>query len=423
MSSGVEADIALDAAVVLTLGLNRALGRAAGLGAAGAGALAALAAAQAAARQGAIDELERYDRAIRDVLDRNARIAALAESRREVEQRFGVRPGVLPEPLTIAAQPAGELAAWSARTDAAIDAAERELSRRVAAAVADRIFETPAAGLTSDVGRREPRHPPEPAEAAKATEATEATEAAKAVEAAATPEVAKIAETLRRVLSRLPPDTAAADYEHVTEAAGRVARAATPSAAEGLLTEVRLRVQRATENTRRRRDELARLAAEEEAREQEEAERQYVLDAITTAFTDMGYEVDAGFETLTAEAGEVLLTRDEWPLHAVKMRLDDASQIRAALLRTEAPRGDDERRLDAEREQQWCAAFEEARARLAAAGVGSDVRWRLEPGLQQLPVAAAPRAARRTAAAKAKERHAPPGGEPPGGGRHDPGHR
>jgi hypothetical protein len=141
----------------------------------------------------------------------------------------------------------------------------------------------------------------------------------------------------------------------------------------------------------------------------------------------MGYEVDAGFETLTAEAGEVLLTREEWPLHAVKMRLDDASQIRAALLRTEAPRGDDERRLDVEREQQWCAAFEEARARLAAAGVGSDVRWRLEPGLQQLPVAADPRAARRTAAAKAavkaKERHAQPGGERPRGGRPDGEHR
>jgi len=415
MSSGVEADIALDAAVVLTLGLNRALGRAAGLGAAGAGALAALAAAQAAARQGAIDELERYDRAIRDVLDRNARIAALAESRREVEQRFGVQPGVLPEPLAIAAQSAGELAAWSARTDAAIGAAERDLSQRVAAAVAGRIFDAPAAGLTSDVGRR----PPEPTEATEASEASEPTEAGAAD---ATPEpvaAPQVAETLRRVLSRLPPDTAASDYQHVSEAAEQVAGAATPSAAEGLLTEVRLRVQRATENARRRRAEFARQAAEQEALEQDEAERQYVLDAITTAFTDMGYEVDAGFETLTAEAGEVLLTREEWPLHAVKMRLDDASQIRAALLRTEAPRGDEERRLDVEREQQWCAAFEEARARLAAAGVGSDVRWRLEPGLQQLPVAAAPRAAWRTAATKAavkaKERHAQPGGGRPDG--------
>ena len=188
----------------------------------------------------------------------------------------------------------------------------------------------------------------------------------------------------------------------MTEAAEQVVRAATQSSAEGLLTEVRLRVQRANENTDRRRAELARQAAERDAREQEEAERQYVLDAITTAFSDMGYDVEAGFETLTARDGEVLLTRAEWPQHAVKMRLDDAAELRASMLRTEPPRSDDERRLDAEREQQWCEAFEQARARLAAAGVRSDVRWRLEPGLQQLPVSEAPRV-RRTAP-KAKER-------------------
>ncbi|HEU5157961.1 MAG TPA: response regulator receiver protein [Streptosporangiaceae bacterium] len=361
MSSGVEADIAIDAAVVLTLGLNRVLGRAAGLGAAGADAFAGFAAARAAAKRGAIDELERYDRAIRDVLDRNARIAALAEARREAERRFGVSAVALPAPLTIAEQSSDELAAWVARADAEIAEAERDLSQRVADAVAGRLFEAPAAGLTSDVASREaPRQPRQPRQ--------------------------ETAETLRRVLSRLPPDTADADYQHVAEAAERVARAATPSAAEGLLTEVRLRVQRAAENARLRRAELARLAAEREAREQEEAEQRYVLDAITAAFTDMGYEVDAGFETLTAHDGEVLLTRDEWPQHAVKMRLDDASQIRAALLRTEAPAGDDERRLDVEREEQWCAAFEEARSRLAAAGVRSDVQWRIEPGLRQLPV-------------------------------------
>jgi hypothetical protein len=406
MSSGVEADIALDAAVVLTLGLNRALGRAAELGAVSTDALAAFAAARAAAKRGAIEELERYDRAIRDVLDRNARIVALAESQRQAEQRFGVRPGAVPKPLTVTAESADELAAWTARADAEIDEAERDLSQRVAAAVAGRIFDSPAAGLTSDVGHREP----------------EAAEPAQPAEPAPDAGPAQSVETLRRVLSRLPPDTAAADYQHVTEAAQRVAGAATPGAAEGLLTEVRLRVQRATEDAGRRRAELARQAAEQEAREQEEAERQYVLEAITSAFTEMGYEVDAGFETLTAEAGEVLLTHDEWPEHAVKMRLDDASQIRAALLRTEAPRSDDERRLDVEREEQWCAAFEEARARLAAAGVGSDVRWRIEPGLQQLPVATTPRArpgAAAEAKVKAKIKARERSRERPGGEQHD----
>jgi hypothetical protein len=392
MSSGVEAEIALDAAVVLTLGLNRAMGHTAGFGAAGADALAAFAAARAAARRGTLDELERYDRAIRDVLDRNARIVALAESQRGAERRFGVRPVPLPEPLTVTTQQPDELAAWCAGVDGAIGEAEQAISRRIADAVTGRLFEAPAAGLTGATGVRGGAH-------ARARERASDEAIVSPRDEAAGPDAAA---TLARVLGRLLPDTAEADHRHVAAAAEEVAGAATPSAAEGLLTEVRLRVQHANENTLRRRAELARRAAEREALEQEAAERRYVLDAITTAFTDMGYEVDSGFETMTARDGEVLFTRDEWPQHAIKMRLDDASQIRAALMRTEAPRGDDERRLDVEREEQWCAAFEEARARLAAAGVRSEVRWRLEPGLQRLPVAAAPRG-RRAARAKAKE--------------------
>ncbi|HEX6467911.1 MAG TPA: response regulator receiver protein [Streptosporangiaceae bacterium] len=396
MSSGVEADIALDAAVIMTLGLNRALGHAAEIGAAGAEALARFAAARAAARRGELDELERFDRAVRDVLDANARIMALAESQRAAEERFDVRPAALPQPLTVDAQSPEELAEWAARTGAAIVEAERALSGRIAEAVAGRLFPAPAAGLTTAVGG-------DPTAEAAATHADAATDA----EAAGAAGRTEVAETLARVIGRLPPDTAEADYRHVTEAAERAVQAATPSAAEGLLTEVRLRVQRANENTERRRAELAREAAEREAREQEEAERRYVLDTITTAFADMGYDVDAGFETMTARDGEVFLTRDEWPQHAIKMRLDDASQLRAAMLRTEPPRGDDDRRLDAEREQQWCAAFENARARLAAAGVRSDVRWRLEPGVQQLPVTETPRRARRPAATAQRQQRRP----------------
>jgi hypothetical protein len=398
MSSGVEVDIALDAALVMTLGLNRALGHAAEIGAAGAQALARFAAARAAARRGELEELERFDRAVRDVLDANARIMALAESQRAAEERFGVRPAALPQPLTVEAQSPEELAEWAARTDAAITEAERALSGRVAEAVAGRLFPAPAAGLTTSVGGG-----PMTEVAAAHADATPA-EPAEAAEGAAGR--AEVAETLTRVIGRLLPDTADADYRSVTEAAARVAEAATPGVAEGLLTEVRLRVQRANENTERRRAELARQAAEREAREQEEAERRYVLDTVTAAFADMGYEVDAGFETMTVRDGAVFLTRDEWPQHAIKMRLDDAGQIRAAMMRTEPPRGDDDRRLDAEREEQWCAAFENARARLAAAGVRSDIRWRLEPGLQQLPVTESPRRARRPAA-RAREHGRP----------------
>jgi hypothetical protein len=384
MSSGVEADIALDAAVVLTLGLNRALGATASLAGSGADALAAFAATRAAAKQRALHEIERYDQAVRGVLDRNARIAALAESQRQAVARRGIKPISLPEPLPLTRQQSDELAAWCAQADAAIAAAERAVSRQIADAVTRTVFASPSARLASDLGGREPVRDHEAEEAPGLTE------------------------TLARVLGRLLPDTTEADHLHVAEAAARVAAATTASEAEGLLSEVRLRVQRANENTERRRADAARQAAEQEARAQAEAEGRYVLDAITSAFTDMGYEVDAGFETMTAQDGEVLLTRGDWPQYAVKMRVDDASQVRAAMLRTEAPNSDEERRLDAEREQQWCDAFDEARARLAAAGVHSDVRWRLEPGRQQLPVTARPTGRRTTPKAKERERHQKP---------------
>jgi hypothetical protein len=378
MSSGVEADIALDAAVVLTLGMNRVLGATAGLAGSGADALASYAAVRAAAQRAALREIEQYDQAIRSVLDRNARIAALAESQRQAVARYGIKAVSLPEPLPLTRQPPAELTAWCAQADAAIGAAEEAVSQRIAEAVSGSLFATPAAGLASDVGTRE-------------TSQDHAGE--------------QTAGELTRVLARLPPDTAEADHRNVAEAAARVAAAATASEAEGLLTEVRLRVQRANENTGRRRAAAAEKVAEREARAQAAAEREYVLDAITSAFAGMGYEVDAGFETLTARDGEVLLTRDDWPQHAVKLRVDDAYQVRAAMLRTEAPRSDEERRLDVEREQQWCDAFEDARARLAAAGVHSDIRWRLEPGAQRLPVTARPAPRRAAAKAKERERH------------------
>jgi hypothetical protein len=209
--------------------------------------------------------------------------------------------------------------------------------------------------------------------------------------------------------------------------------AATPPEAEGLLTELRIRIQRANERTRERRDDRAaaarflreladhpaaptvidplhkvaegirpfddnlraeaiRLLAET----QDRAERGYVATALRDAFGELGYEVDEGFETLTAQNGEAVLTRGDWPQHAVKMRIDDGRQVRMALLRTEPADSDEQRRLDVEREEQWCASFEAARERLAVAGVRADVRWRVEPGQHRLPVTAQRRSAEST---------------------------
>ncbi|GAA2075487.1 response regulator receiver protein [Actinomadura alba] len=381
MSSGVEADIALDAAVVLSLGMNRVLGAAAGMAASGADALAALAEGRAEAREAALREAADYEEAVRATLDVNARIAALDASQRRAAKAHDLSAEVaLPVPLTLSGQSAEELATWCAATGDALSRAEQQISANIAAAVAGQIFTVPAAALQSAL--------PEAGRSGHAEPVTDRDE---------------LARTLARVLSRVLHDTAEADREHIAEAAGRLVAARTASEAEGHLSEVRLRVQAANRHTEAARAEARRLAEERQAEQQAEAERRYVLETIGAAFGELGYEVDIGFETMTAQDGTILLTKGNWPEHAVKMRIDQAeATLRAAMVRDGAPQSEEERRVDIEREREWCDAFEAARARLAAAGVRSDVRWRIEPGRHLLP--SAPEAHRPKARSRQRER-------------------
>ncbi|MEU8801487.1 response regulator receiver protein [Spirillospora sp. NPDC048819] len=357
MSSGIEADVVLDAAVVLSLGMNRVLGRGAGLAGRGAEALAALAEGRAEARAAALAEVETHERALREVVERNARIAALAETGAKIGAEVA-----LPERLQPGEQSAEELTAWCAAADPVLDEAERSLSEHLAAQVTTQIFTAPAEALQADTERSAP--PPRPADDVRAN--------------------------LERIMTRLLPDVAEAERRAVAEAAGLLAGIGTAEEAEGVLQEVRLRIQAANRRTEERRDEERRRAAERDAAEQAEAERRYVLDSITTAFEDLGYEVQAGFETMTAEDGTVTLTKGGWPDHSVRMRVDDAAHVRASMVRERPAQSEDDRRVDVEREREWCEAFEAARDRLAGAGIRSDVAWRLEPGVRELPVSAAP---------------------------------
>jgi hypothetical protein len=387
VSSGVEADIALDAAVIASLGLVRVLGGAAGLAAAGTGVLAGLAEQRAELRTRKLQEIKDHEQAIAEVLDRNARIDALAASARRNDAEIA-----LPAPLEPAERTADELVGWCAETDAALAQAEESLATTIAADATGRIFAAP-----------------EPVRAA-APEAS--------------PPPSALATTMARVLARLLPDTTDDDRRRVTEAAELAAAATTQGEAESRLTEVRLRIQQANESARRRRDDraaaarfLLELKTHPDADDvrarlgevadgarifddalradavrlvgelQHQAEHEYVKRTLREAFEELGYELGEGFETLTAQEGEAVLTRGDWAQHAVKVRVDDARQVRMALLRTEPAESDDQRRLDVEREEQWCASFEAARERLAEAGIHADVRWRVEPGEQRLPVA------------------------------------
>jgi hypothetical protein len=399
VSSGVEADIALDAAVIASLGLVRVMGGAAGLAAAGAGALAALAEGRAEAQAQRLHEAQQLQKTVGEALDRTARIAALAESARWHEVTVD-----LPVPIELAGRSADELTAWISEADARLTAAEESLAVAIAEAATGAIFDAASTSLRANPEERR---------------------------SAAAPRPPASPDDLTRVLKRLAPDAADEDRQAVAEAAEQAVHAPTASEAEGRLTELRIRIQRANERARERRDgraaalrflrelqdhpaaeavrsrlgevadgsrpfdeglraEAARLVEEV----QRQAERGYVADVLREAFGALGYEVGEGFETLTAQNGEAVLTRGDWPQHAVKVRLDDARQVRMALLRIEPAESDEQRRLDVEREEQWCASFDAARERLADAGVHADVRWRVEPGTQQLPVAQRQRSGR-----------------------------
>ncbi|WP_165503199.1 response regulator receiver protein, partial [Actinomadura fibrosa] len=322
----------------------------------------ALAADRAEARAAALAEVETRERALREVVERNARIAALAETRAKLGADVP-----LPAPLTPGEQAPEELTAWCAATDAALDEAERSLSEHLAAEVTARILAVPAEGLTTDTGHGGP--PP--------------------------PRVQHdVHATLERIMTRLLPDAAEAERRAVADAARLLADVGTAEEAEGVLQEVRLRISAANRRTEELRAEERRRAAERDAAEQAEAERRYVLDSITAAFEDLGYDVQSGFETLTADGGTLVLSKGAWPDHSVKMRVDDAAHVRASMVRERPAESEDDRRLDVEREREWCASFEAARERLAGAGIRSDVGWRLEPGVRELPVAAEARQTR-----------------------------
>lgn len=134
-----------------------------------------------------------------------------------------------------------------------------------------------------------------------------------------------------------------------------------------------------------------------------ERENQYVRDALTRALGNLGYEVDQGFGTFTGQGAKLRLVRDQWPEHAVSVVVD-SGEVRAMVIRTESADGDDAARLDVEREQQWCADFDQLRDQVAANGLRLDVQRLVPPGQRHVPVTARRPAERRTAKDRERER-------------------
>ncbi|HEU0089244.1 MAG TPA: hypothetical protein VFQ77_16625 [Pseudonocardiaceae bacterium] len=355
-------------------------------------------------RQAALAE---WEAAAREVVDRNARLAVLVARR-------GAAPG-LPAPLDLRGQSREQLTAWCVATDQALANAERALLAEAAAAVS---------GLLDTVTTGEP---------------TDAAGALAAHQAAGSAPPAELVAACRRILGGLRAD---ADRAQVLAAVARVRECATPADRQGWLAELRVRVReanaaaaqrqqqartaatmlqalagsspsRSAPVTTRLQTELAdvvagrrvldaelhrqAMAACEQVRLEQEAG--YVRDSLTRGLEKLGYQVDQGFDTFTGDGARLRLVRDQWPEHAVSMVVEDG-EVRAMVVRTESAEGDDGVRLDVEREQQWCADFDELRDELAGDGLRLDVQRLTAPGERQVPVAAR----RRRPAAQHQER-------------------
>ncbi|GGV04168.1 hypothetical protein GCM10010275_49450 [Streptomyces litmocidini] len=386
---------------------------------------------QEAAREAALRAAAARDAAVRGVKTRNARITALSLAREDRGKRYGAAISVrVPEPLLIGSQSTSQLEAWCAETDGALAGAERELREQTARALAAELF----AGLGGPAAGRRPVDAAELfADRPEASPARPSgTDGARGGDGAAREDVGR---ALARVLSRLLPDCGEEHRADARTAAARVAAAATLDEARSWLTETRLRVQRANEAAEAARHEadealgllhdlegfedtgeteadsvrallaevvsgrraldrpLRRRAADCRAAAEAEAEQRYVVSTVTDALADLGYQVGGGFETLTVADGVLRLSRSEWPEHAVNLAVDrQGGQLRTAVVRTAAGRGDDDAHVDVEREEQWCRDFRELRGRLAEAGLRTDVQVAVPPGRVPVPLVVAPAA-------------------------------
>lgn len=144
----------------------------------------------------------------------------------------------------------------------------------------------------------------------------------------------------------------------------------------------------------------ARAQADAEKRE---ADRAHVVTALDESLRELGYDVQAGFETALAADGSALARRAGWTGHAVRVLLDPTTdELRLHVVRDAQELGAD----NVAREKEFCddrPALEQA---LSARGVEIDPQELIEPGVVPVAVASLTRAAfpRRRRAARDRPR-------------------
>lgn len=130
----------------------------------------------------------------------------------------------------------------------------------------------------------------------------------------------------------------------------------------------------------------ARLAYQAQAdAAKQEADRAQVATALEESLRELGYDVQAGFETALGSNGSALARRAGWTEHAVRVLLDPSTnELRLHVVRDEKPQlvGSD----NVARERELCSDRPELEKALAAHGVELDPHELIAPGV--VPVAA-----------------------------------
>jgi hypothetical protein len=133
-----------------------------------------------------------------------------------------------------------------------------------------------------------------------------------------------------------------------------------------------LRLARVEEGVERLTAQLRRRVQEVHQQAKTEADRNYAAEVAAKVLTDLGYEVQEGFDTLVVEDGVGYFHRPEWTGHAVRLRLGsedarmdfDVCQLQSD---TGEPTASQAQELDAL--GSWCGQVAELSARFRDYGV------------------------------------------------------
>ena len=153
---------------------------------------------------------------------------------------------------------------------------------------------------------------------------------------------------------------------------------------------------------------LARQVATVEREAQKLADRHFAMKVTAECLTDLGYEVEQGFETVSVEKGVGLVRRASWRGYALQIRAGaNREDVAFNIVRLDSPSGSAAR--DFEVETEFCEDFRRFVDAAATRGLDTRLTRREPPGALALQVVQSDEAgqttstSRRTDAASSSE--------------------